>query len=147
MVYRYTGEPGKRAGGNRNCQATTDFLEQFGTRLEGIQPKGPKVQRTSESVPRGGSTRRRGWYRTNEIRTVASNRDMEIWISKSEKGYSPDSIEAVWDAWRNDAPKDECRVQLEGLEKEWGAGTELGLLRAIQFPGLGTASVGSVGLK
>ena len=66
---------------------------------------------------------------------------------KSEKGYSPDSIEAVWDAWRNDAPKDECRVQLEGLEKEWGAGTELGLLRAIQFPGLGTASVGSVGLK
>ncbi len=44
------GEPGEWGGGNGNCQSTNDFLEQFGTRLEGIQPKGPKVQRTSESI-------------------------------------------------------------------------------------------------
>ena len=60
----------------------TDFLEQFGTRLEGIQPKGPKAQRTSEGRSRGGFTRRRGWYRTNDIRTAACERDMEIWIPK-----------------------------------------------------------------
>jgi hypothetical protein len=23
-------------------------------------------------------------------------------------------MEEVWEAWRNDAPKDECKVQLEG---------------------------------
>jgi ribonuclease HI len=38
-----------------------------------------------------------------------------------------------------------CRVPLDGLEKEWWSGTELGLLRAYQFPGHVTASDGSVG--
>ena len=65
-----SGEPVERTEGNRECQATTDFLEQHGMRLEGIQPKGPKVQRTSESASRGGFTRRKGWYHTNDIRTV-----------------------------------------------------------------------------
>jgi hypothetical protein len=58
---------------------------------------------------------------------------MKIWVPKSGKDYSPESIEAIWEAWRNDAPKD-----------EW-AGTELGLLRAYWFPGHVTASDGSVG--
>jgi hypothetical protein len=39
---------------------------------------------------------------------------MEIWVPKSGKSYSPESIEQIWEAWRNDAPKDECKVQLEG---------------------------------
>ena len=30
----------------------------------------------------GGFTRRRGWYRTNDVRTAACERDMEIWIPK-----------------------------------------------------------------
>ena len=45
---------------------------------------------------------------------------------------------------RNDDPKDECKVQLEGTEKEWWAGTELGLFRGYQFPGHGTTSDDSV---
>jgi ribonuclease HI len=36
-------------------------------------------------------------------------------------------------------------VKLEGPEKEWWAGTELGLLRAYHFPGHVTESDGSVG--
>ena len=51
----------------------------------------------------------------------------------------------MWEAWRRDSPKDECTVKLEGPEKEWWAGTELGLLRAYHFPGHVTASDGSVG--
>jgi hypothetical protein len=43
---------------------------------------------------------------------------MEIWVPKSGKGYSPNSIEAIWEAWRNDALKDECKGELEGSEKE-----------------------------
>ena len=31
------GEQGEQSGGSENCQATTDFLEQFGTRLDDIQ--------------------------------------------------------------------------------------------------------------
>ncbi len=132
------------AGNDQRSQEITDFLEQHGTRLEGIKPKGKKAQRTSENVSRGGSTRRKGWYLTNDIRTIACNRDMEIWVPKS-KGYSPESIESIWEAWQNDTPKDECKVQLEGPEKDWWAGTELGLLRAYWFSGHVTASDGSVG--
>ena len=140
------GEQGDQPGGSGNCQTTTDFLEQFGMRLDGIQQKGPKAQRTSEGRSGGGFTRRRGWYRTNDIRTAACERDMEIWIPKDSGAYSGKDVEAVWDAWRNDTQKDECRVRLEGPEKEWWAGTELGLLRAYQFPGHVTASDGSVGM-
>jgi hypothetical protein len=76
-----------------------------------------------------GSTRRKGWHRKNDIRTISCCRDREIWVPKLGKDYSPDSIEAIWETWRNDAPKDECKMQLEGPEKEWWSGTELGLLR------------------
>jgi hypothetical protein len=82
----------------------------------------------------GGFTRRRGWYHTNDIRTAACDRDMEIWIPKTDRGYSREDVETVWDTCRNDTQKDECRVQLEGPEKEWWAGTELGLLRTYQLP-------------
>jgi ribonuclease HI len=70
---------------------------------------------------------------------------MEIWVPKAGSAPSPDRIEAVWEAWRRDSPKDECIVKLEGPEKEWWAGTELGLLRAYHFPEHVTASDGSVG--
>ena len=81
------GEHGEQSGDSGNCQVTTDFLEQFDMRLEGIQTKGQKAQRTSESRSRGGFTRRRGWYHTNDIRTVTCHRDMEIWIPKIGRGY------------------------------------------------------------
>lgn len=70
---------------------------------------------------------------------------MEIWVPKSGKSFSQGSIEEVWEAWRNDTPKDECKVQLEGREKEWWAGTEMGLLRTYWFDGNVAASDGSVG--
>ena len=46
------GEQGERSRGSGNCQETTVFLEQFGTRLEDIQPRGSKDQRTSQSMSR-----------------------------------------------------------------------------------------------
>jgi hypothetical protein len=70
---------------------------------------------------------------------------MEIWVPKSGKNYSSESVEQIWEAWRNDAPKDECKVQLEGPEKEWWTDTEMGLLRTHWFAGHVTASDGSVG--
>ena len=100
-------------------QETTDFLERYGTRIEGIKPRGRKTQRTSENTPRGGFTRRKGWYSTNDIRTMTCSRDMEIWVPKSGKSFCQESIEGIWEAWQNDAPKDECKVKLEGPEAEW----------------------------
>ena len=97
-------------------------------RLDGIQQKGSKAQRTSEDRSGGWFTRRRGWYHTNDIRTAACDRDMEIWIPKDIGEYSREDVEKVWDTWRNDVQKDESRVRLEGPEKEWWSGTELGLL-------------------
>ncbi len=113
--------------------------------LDDIQQKGPKSQRTSEGRSGGGFTRRRGWYRTNDIRTATCDRDMEIWIPKDIGEYSCEDVETVWDTWWNENQKDECRGRLEGPEKEWWSGTELGLLRAYQFPGHVTTSDGSVG--
>jgi hypothetical protein len=87
---------GGRVGTDRQSQEITDFLEQYGIRLEGIKPKGKKVQRTSENDFRGGFTRRKGWYRTNDIRTMPCSRDMEIWVPKSGKSCSPESIEEIY---------------------------------------------------
>ena len=38
------------------------------------------------------------------------NLDMEMWIPKVGRGYSRENVEVVWNVWRNDDPKDECRV-------------------------------------
>ena len=138
-------KPGENAAGDRIYQEATVFLEEFGTKLEGAMPRGSKSQKRSENGSGGGFTRRKDWYRLNDIRTAACGRDMEIWVPKSGSAPVPDRIEAVWEAWRRDSPKDECTVKLEGPEKEWWAGTELGLLRAYHFPGHVTASDGSVG--
>ncbi len=89
------GAFGERAEADRQLQETA-FLEQHGVRLEGTKPKGKKAQRTSENCSRGGSTRRKGWYRTNDIRTTTSTRDMEIWVPKSGKSYSSESVEQIW---------------------------------------------------
>ena len=70
----------------------------------------------------------KGWYRSNDIRTMTCSRDMEIWVPKSGKNFSPENIEKIWEVWCNDDPKDECKVQLEGPEKEWWTVTELVLL-------------------
>jgi hypothetical protein len=77
------GDLGDQVGTDRQSQVTTDFLEQHGTGLEGIKPKGSKAQRTSGNVSRGGFIRRKGWYHTNDIRTMACSRDMEITQRKS----------------------------------------------------------------
>ena len=65
---------------------------------------------------------------------------MEIWVPKSGKNFSPENIEKIWEVWCNDDPKDECKVQLEGPEKEWLTVTEMGLLRGYWFVGHVTAS-------
>ncbi len=90
---------GEQVGTDRKSQVTTDFLEQHGTRLEGIKPKGSKAQRTSENISRGGFTRRKGWYHTNDIRTMTCSRDMEVWVPKSGKRFSQESIVEVWESW------------------------------------------------
>ncbi len=89
------GALGEQVGTGRQSQETTDFLERHVTRLEGIKSKGKKAQRTSENVSRGGLTMRKGWYRTNDIRTMACSRDMEIWVPKSGKSFSQESIEEI----------------------------------------------------
>jgi hypothetical protein len=76
---------------------------------------------------------------------MTCSRDMEVWVPKSGKIFSQESIEEVWETWRNDDPKDECKVQLEGPEEVWWTGTEMGLLRTYWFDGNVTASDGSVG--
>jgi hypothetical protein len=70
---------------------------------------------------------------------------MEIWVPKSGKGYSPNSIETIWEVWRNDDLKDECKGELEGSEKEWWTVTELVPSAACWFPGHVTEPDDSVG--
>ena len=59
-----------------------------------------------------------GTSQVYDIRTASCDRDMEIWIPNTIRGHSREDVETVWEVWRNDSQKDECRVQLEGLEKE-----------------------------
>ena len=77
----------------------TAYLEEFGTRLEGVQTRGSKSQRRSENGSGGDFTRRKDWYRLNDIRTTEYGRDMEIWAPKTGSAPAPDRIEEVWEEW------------------------------------------------
>ncbi len=72
------GKLGENATGDRIHQGATVFLDEFGTRLEGVHPRGSKSQRRSENGSGGVFTRRKDWYRLNDIRTP---RAVEIWRS------------------------------------------------------------------
>jgi hypothetical protein len=56
--------------GDRIHQEATAFLEEFGTKLEGALTRGSKSQKWSENGSAGGFTRRKDWYRLNDIRTT-----------------------------------------------------------------------------
>ena len=93
------GESGEKGVHDQQSQATTEFLEKYGRRLEAVRQKGVKIPKTSENASGGGFTRRKGWYRTNDIRTSASWQNMEIWVPRAGRGYSQDRIESVWEVW------------------------------------------------
>jgi hypothetical protein len=88
---------GENAAGDRIHQEATVFLEEFGTRLERALSRGSKSQKGSENGRGGGFTSRKDWYRLNDIRTVAYDRDMEIWVPKAGSAPAPDRIETVWE--------------------------------------------------
>ena len=90
---------GENDAGDRIHQEATAFLEEFGTRLEGALSRGSKSQKRSESGSGGDFTRRKDWYRLNDIRTVACGRDMEIWVPKTGSVPVSDHIETVWESW------------------------------------------------
>ena len=60
---------GEDATGHRTHQETTVFLEEFGMRLEAVQPRGSK-----------------------------DCRDMEIWVPRAGIDPETDHIETVWEA-------------------------------------------------
>jgi hypothetical protein len=82
-------KPGENAAGDRIHQEATAFLEEFGTKLEGAMPRGSKSQKRSENGSEEAS---------QEGKTAACGRDMEIWVPKSGSAPVPDCIEAVWEA-------------------------------------------------
>jgi hypothetical protein len=75
---------GENVAGDRIHQEVTTFLEEFGTRLEGVQPRGSKSQRRSENGSGEGFTRRKDLCRLNDIRTASCDRDMEMWVPKAD---------------------------------------------------------------
>jgi hypothetical protein len=87
----------ENAAGHQIHQEATAFFEEFGTRLEGVQPRGSKSQleRMSENGSVGGFTRGKDSYRLNDIRTAACCRDMEIWVPKAGIAPAADRIEVV----------------------------------------------------
>ena len=89
---------GEDANGNRTHQEATVILEEFGTRMEGVQRRGSKAQKRSGNGSGGGYTRSKGWYRLNDISTTVCCRDMEIWVPRTGTVPAPDRIEAVWEA-------------------------------------------------
>jgi hypothetical protein len=91
---------GENAVGDRIHQEAAAFFEEFGTKLEGVMPRGSKSQKRSENGSGGGYTRRKDWYRLNDVRTTACGRDMDIWVPKLGSAPVPDLIETVWEAWR-----------------------------------------------
>ena len=49
------GAFGERGGADRQSQETTDFLEQHGTRLDGIKPRGVRLKGFQRMSPEEGS--------------------------------------------------------------------------------------------
>ena len=101
-----------------------------------------KKNGSKKKAHRGQSVRYRSWWKQGNIKMAVSEDHASCWVHKNLI-VTTKQIQALWTAARASGAKDECQVQLTGIEREYWMGTEIGRLKDYGFRGTVTAGDGS----
>ena len=110
--------------------------------------------KNSNSSPQSGASGRalrcKGWWTRGAVETSMNSVNMTCWVHKESSLKDAEVVTPVAAAWEEVREKDECEVQLQGPERNFWLGTEVGLLGGYNFRGItfgidGSNSDGAMG--
>ena len=90
----------------------------------------PPLQDSIDGVAmeaKGRGLREKGWWKRGKLDLNSGNHDMACWANKSTL-ISKEMLENLNEAWYQESEKDECTLRLDGPEREYWLGTEVGRL-------------------
>ena len=76
---------------------------------------------------KGRGLREKGWWKRGNLDLNGGKYDMACWVDRSTL-VSEEMLENLSEAWYQESEKDECTLCLEGPEREYWLGTEVGRL-------------------
>ena len=95
--------------------------------LNGDHSSHPKPLDGEATVAKGRGLREKGWWKRGKLSINSGKYDMSCWVDKSTI-VSKELLENLNAVWFQESEKDECTLCLEGPEREYWLGTEVGRL-------------------
>ena len=83
----------------------------------------------------GRACKQRGWWKRGAIETCKNSAGMTAWVHPEFATVAQESLERLEQAWNCADEKDECEVRLEGLERNYWIGSEVGRMGGYEFQG------------
>ena len=124
-------------------------FERFGRQIFGGKAKltsAPSPDKNSEhDASKGRAIRCKGWWKTGALDTCNNPHNMACWVHRNSPDVQQSSLDTLRAAWENAADKNECEATLEGPDRDFWLGSELGMLGGYAFKGVITGIDGSNG--
>jgi hypothetical protein len=97
--------------------------------------KESKRDRDSREEAPGGQhvTRARSWWKRGDVSACAAQTNMECWVHQDIILDDNKARQSVKEAWEHEDDKDELKIELQGLERQFCLGTEAGRLGCNDF--------------
>ena len=90
------------------------------------KPKSGAGKGTTQGENGGNACRWKGWWKRGDIKAKTSPWPMACWVHATAGDER--SRQLIEDAMSSEAKKDECKVALDGEERDFWIGTEAGML-------------------
>jgi hypothetical protein len=84
----------------------------------------------------GRACRQKGWWKRGDVEAKLNTVNMTAWVHKESDIIEEEALTKLQEAWDSSEQKDECTVCLDGLERAYWMGTEVGLLGGYGFQGV-----------
>ena len=74
----------------------------------------------------GRASRQKGWWKRGAIETNSHSVNMTAWVHKDCETINQEKLTGIQQAWDCEEMKDECTVRLNGPERDYWLGSEIG---------------------
>ena len=98
-----------------------------------------------QQASKGRALRCKGWWKTGALDTCNNLHNMACWVHCNSLEVPKSSIDDLRAAWESIEDKNECEVTLEGPDRDYWLGSEIGMLGGYAFKGVTMGIDGSNG--
>ena len=104
--------------------------------LEGESSEEEREEAQENREETGGrANRQKGWWQRGAIETNRHSVNMTAWVHKDGGTINQEKLTGIQQAWDCEEMKDECTVRLDGPERDYWLGSEIGRLGGYEFQG------------